>query len=157
MKKSFSLFKGVAFNKSGFLPFLMTFLFFAAMQVDMKAQNSSTLPSQSQSQNEPAVRTMYKLPAGPFVSVELAKERLYDAMKALRAQMAQAGQGTASYDAAYLRMTYFGHIKSYLESGKGVAQSIVDGLALISNDLHFGVSPEQAVAEKNAAINLLKA
>jgi hypothetical protein len=38
MKKSFSFFKGAALSKLGFLPFLMTFLFLAGMQVDMKAQ-----------------------------------------------------------------------------------------------------------------------
>ena len=83
MKKSFSVFKGVAFTKPGFLPFLMTFLLFAALQVDMKAQSSSTTIGGG-SQNPPAARVLYTLPAGPFTTVETAKARLLNSMKSLK-------------------------------------------------------------------------
>jgi hypothetical protein len=155
MKKSFSLFKGAAFNKLGFLPFLMTFLFFAAMQVDMKAQSSSTTIGGSQ-QNPPAAKTMYQLPAGPFTTVEIAKIRLQNSMKALKDVMAIHAEGTAPYNSALRTYTYHSGIYANLEAGKGVAESIVGGLEYINNSLQGGVTPEEAVAEKNAAINMLR-
>ena len=153
MKKSFSLFKGAAFNKLGFLPFLMTFLFFAAMQVDMKAQASSTLPSSSSTH---AARVMFTPPSGPFVTVPVAQDRLITAMKLLKDQLANLTEGTAPFKAAHVRVTYYSYINANLEAGKGVSESIVAGLAMVYSDLKFGMTPDEAVAEKNAAINLLK-
>ena len=153
MKKSFSLFKGAAFSKPGFLPFLMTFLLFAAMQVDMKAQSStiSGVPASA-----PPSRTMYNVPAGPFTSVPTAMQRLTDAIKSLKANMATQTEGTAPYNANLRTYTYYSAILANLEAGKGVADSIVAGLEAINNSIQNGVTPEEAVAEKNAAINLLR-
>jgi hypothetical protein len=153
MKKSFSLFKGAALSKPGFLPFLMTFLLFAAMQVDMKAQSSTTsgVPTST-----PPARSMYNVPAGPFTTVPTAEARLLDAMKSLKATLAQQTEGTAPYNATLRTFNYYNSIYANLQAGKSVADSIVAGLEAINNSLQGGVTPEEAVAEKNAAINLLR-
>lgn len=153
MKKSFSLFKEAAFSKLGFLPILMTFLVFAAMQTDLKAQ-SSTLPSQGQIY--PPARAMYVLPTGPFVAPAVAMDRLQGAMKLLKEQMVQLNEGSALYNAALLRHTFYGHIHTSIEDGKGVPESIVVGVGLINSDVSNPLTPEESMAEKNAAINLLR-
>jgi hypothetical protein len=156
MKKSFSFFKGAAFNKLGFLPFLMTFLFLAGMQVDMKAQVQHTnAVNPAQAGLNPA-REMYLLPTGAFVNSATAQTRLLNAMKLLKDQLAQYAEGTAPYDAAFLRYTYYQYIMANLEAGKGVPESIVGGINMLTTDLKFHVTPQQAVVEKNAAIALLR-
>jgi hypothetical protein len=155
MKKSFSFFKGAAFSKLGFLPFLMTFLFLAGMQVDMKAQQQQTnaIPT---NQNMNPVREMSILPKGPFVTVPVAQDRLLTAMKALKDQLAQNAEGTAPYDAAFLRFTYYSYISINLEAGKAVDVSILEATGMLTSNLALPVTPQQAVTERNAAINLLK-
>ena len=156
MKKSFSFFKGAAFNKLGFLPFLMTFLFFAGMQVDMKAQVQHTnAVNPSQAGLNPA-REMYLLPAGAFVNSVTAQDRLLNAMKALKDQLAQYAEGTAPYEAAFLRYSYYKLILVNLEGGKGVSESIVGGLQMLNSSVGIHVTPQQSVVEKNAAIALLR-
>ena len=153
MKKSNLLFERLPFSKRGFLPFLLTFLFFAAMQVDMKAQTSSL---SGNGVIQPPARAMYQLPAGPFVAVAVAKDRLLTAMTNLKHQLEQYAPGTAPYDAAYLRYSYYTFIYGYLEQGKSVSESITHGIGNINSNLALNVSPEQSIAEKNAAILLLK-
>ena len=153
MKKSFSLFKGAALNKLGFLPFLMTFLFLTGMQMNSEAQTSSTLPSSSSSH---ASRTMYDVPSGPFVTSSVAKDRLYDAIKLLKETMAQYAENSGPYQSAFRRYRYYTHIIEHLDAGKTVAEAIAAGLAGINNSLQNGVTPDEAILEKNAAINLLR-
>jgi len=154
MKKSFSLFKGGAYIKPGFLSFLMTFLFFAAMQIDMRAQSSSfTATSGSQQQPE---RVMYQLPTGPFTTPEIAKERLLNSMKTMKDVLAVNAEGTGPYIAAFRTFTYHNGIYENLLGGKTVQESIVEGLQYINNVVSGGTTPEQAVAEKNAAVTLLR-
>jgi hypothetical protein len=153
MKKSKLIFKRLPFSKLGILPFLLTFLFFAALQIDMKAQ-TTTLPSPGQIQ--PPARSLYQLPSGPFVAPAIAKDRLWTAITNLKAQLEQYAEGTAPYEAAYLRYTYYSHILTLINNGKGVAESIVEAAGIISSDLSIGATPEQVVVEKNAAINLLR-
>lgn len=153
MKKSKLLFERLPFSKMGFLPIVLTFLFIAALQVDMKAQ-TTTLPSQGQI--EPPARTVYKTPSGPFVTVPVALERLMSALHNLKQSLSQYAEGTAPYEAAYLRYSYYSHIVTLLNSGKGVPESIVEAAGIISTDLALGVTLEQVVVEKNAAINLLR-
>ncbi len=153
MKKSNLLFERLPFSKMGFLPFLLTFLFFASMQVDMKAQ-SSTLPSGNQI--HPPARVIFKLPTGAFVSIETAKDRLLVAMTALKGQLAQYAEGTAPYDAAYLRYIYYTYILTNLNDGKSVPESIQHGAGMLSSDLSLGATPEQVVVERTAAIALLR-
>jgi len=154
MKKSFSIFKGAAFSKLGYLPFLLTFLFFAAMQVDMKAQQTTahlTVPP-----NNSSPKTLFTVPTGAFVSVSVAQDRLLNAMKSLKASLAQYAEGTAPYDAAFLRLSYYQNITIVLNSGKSVAESITDGLSMLYTDLRFSMTNDQALTEKNAAIALLR-
>lgn len=153
MKKSFSFFKGAAFNKLGFLPFLMTFLFFAGMQVDMKAQ--SNVPTNT-SQSSQSVKSLYTVPTGSFVNSQVAQDRLLSAMKTLKDQLAQLVEGSAPYKATFLRYKNYSYIQSSLEAGKGVADSIQEAVGNISSDISLQVTPQQALDEKNAAINLLK-
>lgn len=153
MKKSFSLFKGVALSKPGFLPFLMTFMLFAAMQVDMKAQSTLTAGSPT---SLPAARSLYLEPAGPWTTVPTAKTRLFDAIKGLKNNLAQQTEGTAPYNATLRTYTYYSSILANLEAGKGISESIVGGLEAINNSLQPGITPEQAAAEKNAAVSLLR-
>ena len=155
MKKSFSLFKGVSFTKPGLLPFLMTFLLFAALQVDMKAQTSNTTQG-GPPQTPPPARVMYQLPTGAFTTVEIAKERLLNSMKTLKDVLALHAEGTAPYNSALRTYTYHSGIYANLEAGKTVPEAIVGGLEYINNSLQGGVTPEEAVAEKNAAITLLR-
>jgi hypothetical protein len=99
---------------------------------------------------------MYNVPAGPFCTVQTAEARLLDALKSLKANLAQQTEGTAPYNATLRTYNYYNSILANLQAGKGVADSIVAGLEAINNTLQGGVTPEQAVAEKNAAINLLR-
>jgi hypothetical protein len=134
----------------------MTFLFIAGMQVDMKAQVQHTnAVNPSQAGLNPA-REMYLLPTGSFVNSATAQDRLLNAMKGLKDQLAQYAEGTAPYDAAYLRYTYYRYIMVNLEGGKGVSESIVAGIQMLTSDLAINVTPQQAVVEKNAAIALLR-
>ena len=153
MKKSFSFFKRAAFNKLGFLSFLMTFLFIAGMQVDMKAQTHYTNPAQNATTPP---RDLYTLPSGSFVNSQVAQDRLLNAMKLLKDQLAQYAEGSAPYDAAFLRFKYYGYIKTNLEDGKGVAEPIQAAVNMITADVSIHVTPQQALVEKNAAISLLR-
>ncbi len=155
MKKSFSFFKGAAFSKLGFLPFLMTFLFLAGMQVDVKAQAHLTYATQT-NQNLDPEREIRVLPKGPFVTVPVAQDRLLNAMKTLKDALAQNVEGTAPYEAAFLRFTYYSYIKTNLEAGKAVDASILEASGMLTSNIALPVTPQQAVTERNAAINLLK-
>lgn len=153
MKKSSLLFERLPFTKMGFLPILLTFLFFAAMQIDLKAQ-STTLPGATQ--NAPAARTITMVPTGQFVTVNVAIERLKLQVNNLKNQLSQLAEGSNAYNNALRRYQYFSHIIENLEAGKGVAESIQLGLGAIYNSLNGGASPDQAATEKNAAILLLR-
>lgn len=153
MKKSFSIFKGAAFSKLGLLPFFMAFLFVAGMQVDMKAQASGTLPGSGMT---PANRVLYDLPAGPFVTVPVAEQRLMGAMLGFKHTMEQHAEGTAPYNAALRTLTYYNGITESLKAGSTVAESIVAGLGAINNAVSGALTAEELLAEKNGAINLLK-
>lgn len=153
MKNRFKFSPSVALSPASFLSCLLTVLFFSMMQPDANAQ-SSTLPSQSQ--QTPPARAMYYVPNGPFVSVEVAKERLIDAMKLLKTTMSQHTEGTGPYNAALRTLKYYSYILENLEAGKGVADSIVEGIGAIHNSINDGVTPEEIMIEKNAAISLLR-
>lgn len=152
MKKSNLLFERLPFSKGGILPFLLTFLFFAVMQLDMNGQ--TTFPSGNPIQAPGKV--MYHAPSGNFVSVPVAMDRLLTAMTALKGQLEQYAEGTAPYDAAFLRYTYYSYVRMNLEAGRTVSEAIIHGLGNLNSDLSLGVTPEQALAEKNAAIALLR-
>lgn len=155
MKKSKLIFKRLPFSKMGFLPFLLTFLFFAALQVDMKAQ-STTLPTPGQIM--PPARTLQQLPAGPFVTVPVALDRLLAALNNLKQQLEQYAPGSAPYDAAFRRYTYYNAIYVNLNHGAGVAEAIVKALSSLqaATASPFLATPEEAIVEKNAAIALLR-
>lgn len=154
MKKSFLLFRGTALLRMGFLPLLLTFLLVGISQADMKAQNTTVATGLPQ--HGPAARTMYNVPNGPFVTPQVAIERLKAAMVQLKNHMALHAEGTGPYEASYRRYRYYVAILENLEAGKGVADSIVAGLEAINNNLVTGVLPEEAVIEKNAGITLLR-
>lgn len=148
--------KGKTGMTRGFLPFLLAFVFVAAMQLDMNAQSNVTYQTTGASNSPASYKNLYDLPAGPFVSVEIAKERLMDAMKTLKVTMSQYAEGTGPYETAYTRYKYYSMIHGYLEAGKAVPNSISEGLEAINNGLTTALTPEQASAERNAAINLLR-
>lgn len=153
MKKSITLLKG-SFLKRGVLSLLLGFLFVAAAQTDVNAQNSAF--SAEQNAQQPPARELGLLPKGNFVSVEVAKTRLYDAMKLLRNQLATLQSGTGVYNDTFRRYSYYSGIHTNLNAGKSVPQSIVDGLMSIRNVMPVLATPEQALAEKNVAVNLLR-
>lgn len=156
MKKSFAMLKGLSLEK-GILSLLLTILFAAASHLDLNAQQttkgSSTLPP-----NAPASRVIYTLPTGSFVSVEEAKIRLVDALKVQKDIMAQSVPGSASFISAERRYTYFSAVLTQLEAGKGVAESIADAIPFITMSATAGsaATPDEALVERNAAINLLR-
>lgn len=157
MKKSNLLFGRLPFHKLGFLSFLLTFLFFAGMTTDLSAQqktNGSTNASVSGAQT--SQKMLFAVPTGNFVNVSTAQERLLNALTALKGQLAQYAEGTAPYDAAFLRYTYYNEILANLNNGRGVAESISIALGRIVTKLDQPATPEQALAEKNAAISLLR-
>lgn len=142
--------------KWGVLPFLMTFLFVAGMHLDMSAQqrlDGTNMPGNASS----SPKSLYTAPTGTFVTPAVAQERLLDAMKNIKAQIAQYPEGSAPYVAGVRRLTYFTSINENLAAGKGVADSIVAGLSAISfNSDNTGATPDVLLAEKNAAIALLR-
>jgi hypothetical protein len=157
MKKSFLLLRRLTLSKLSVLPILMTFLFVAGMQVDMNAQqrtDGSNLPANAGN----STKTLYALPSGLFASPLVAQQRLDTAMKNLKTQLEQYPEGSAPYNAAYLRLRYYQAINENLVAGKGVAESIVAGLSAISvsADAASTVSSDTILAEKNAAIALLR-
>jgi|SRR5687767_5636556 len=155
MKKSNLLFEGLPLSKKGFLPFLLTFLFFAALQLDMKGQTtyiSGNPPAQ------PPAKVMFQVPSGNFVSVAVAQDRLRAAITGLKGQLAQYAEGTAPYQAAYLRYVYYSQILENLNHGATVPEAITRALSkiLAGTEGPALATPEQAIAEKNAAIQLLR-
>jgi len=154
MKKSIAILKGLSLEK-GVLSVLLTLLFLAVSQVNMSAQSTTTVGSGSMPANAPAVRVIYSLPAGPFVTTQVAMERLLEAMKAQKAIMGQNSPNSPAYISAERRYRYFGAILENLEAGKGVAQAIVDAVGAINAQVSGAASPEEVLVERNAAINLL--
>lgn len=155
MKKSIAILKGLSLEK-GVLSMLLTLLFLALSQGAVSAQNN-TVGTGSMPGNAPAIRQVYNVPAGPFVSVEVAKTRLMDAVLTQRQIMAQNSPGSAAYIAAERRARYFMAIHENLVAGKGVAESIADAVPTITMSATPGsaATPEEALVERNAAINLL--
>ena len=157
MKKSFLLFRRSTLYKLGILPILMTFLFVAAMQVDMNAQQRTDGSNMQQyGGNNPG--TLYFLPTGNFVTSPVAQERLKAKLVELKDQLAQYPEGSAPYRAALLRFKYYNGINESLIAGKTVAESIVAGLSAVSTttDPASVVSADTLLAEKNTAIALLR-
>jgi hypothetical protein len=157
MKKSFLLLRRFTMSKLGVLPILMTFLFVAGMQVDMNAQQRTDGTNMPGSAGN-STKSLYNLPGGLFVSPNVAQDRLATAMKNLKDQMAVYPEGSAPYNAAHLRLRYYQSINENLIAGKGVAESIIAGLSAISLSLDAAsaVSSDTILAEKNAAIALLR-
>lgn len=153
MKKSNLLFGRLPVYKMGFLSFLLTFLFFAGMQSDMKAQIQPQNPTTGNS-----VRSLQQIPTGSFVSAPIAKDRLGSAILGLKNQLSQFAEGSAPYQAAYRRLVYYNEILKNINAGKGVAESITVSLNVIlaNTSLPVLATPEEAVVEKNAAISLLR-
>jgi len=156
MKKSSLLFERLPFSKMGYLPFLLTFLFFASLQLDMKAQTHLHIAGTT---NPPVhAKTINQVPAGNFVSPAVAIQRLQTEMASLKSQLAQLTEGTQQYKVTMRRYVYFSTIKLEIENGKGVAESINHSLVAIRTTLHdYYATLEDAIVEKTAAINLLKA
>jgi len=135
----------------------MTFLFVAGMHIDMNAQqrtDGSNMPANAGN----STKSLYNQPTGLFVSPAVAQQRLDTAMKNLKDQLAVYPEGSAPYNAALLRFRYYQAINENLVAGKGVAESIVAGLSAISLsvDSASSVSSDTLLAEKNAAIALLR-
>lgn len=158
MKKSFLLFRETTIYKLGVLPILMTFLFVAGMQVDMNAQAPRTDGSVMPAGANSSPRSLYNLPSGNFVTAAVAQERLALAMKTLKDQLTQYPEGSAQYNAALLRYKYYNSINENLVAGKGVAQSIIDGIPAVSmtSSATSAVSQDTLFAEKNTVIALLR-
>lgn len=155
MKKAFSNFKGAAAKSIGLLPFVLAFVFVTAMTTDMNAQSTVTYQTQTPG-GQPSWKNLYEEPTGLFVSTEVAKTRLVDAMKVLKVTLSQYAEGTGPYETALKRLKYYNMIHENLEAGKTVQASISDALAMMNNGVTTALSPEDASAEKNAAINLLR-
>lgn len=156
MKKAFSIFKGVASKGAGLLPFVLAFVFVAAMTTDMNAQSSVTHQTTGNPGSPASWKSLYDEPTGLFVSSETAKERLMDEMKELKETMSQYAEGTGPYETAARRYFYYALIHENLEAGKTVQTSISDALASMNNAVTTAMDPEDAKAEKNAAITLLR-
>lgn len=156
MKKAFSIFKGVASKGAGLLPFVLAFVFVAAMTTDTNAQSSVTYQTTGNPGSSSSWKNLYDEPTGLFVSVETAKTRLIDEMKELKVTMSQYAEGTGPYETAARRLSYYGLILENLEAGKTVSASISEALASMNNGVTTALDPEDAQAEKNAAINLLR-
>ena len=77
-------------------------------------------------------------------------------MKTLKDQLAQSVEGYSSLSSYVPQITNYSYIQTNLEAGKGVADSIQELSGMIILDVSLQVTPQQALDEKNAAINLLK-
>lgn len=157
MKKSIAILKGLSLEK-GILSVLLTILFMAAAQIDGRAQVSSSTIGSGTPANAPANRVIYQMPTGAFVPVEAALIRVFDAMKAQKQILAQSAPGSASYISAERRLRYLTAVYENLSAGKGVAQSIADAVPAITMSATAGsaATPEEALVERNYAINLLR-
>jgi hypothetical protein len=156
MKKAFSIFKGVAAKSIGLLPFVLAFVFVTAMTTDTNAQSTITYQAQSNPGSPANWKNLYDEPTGLFVSSEIAKERLLDAMKTLKLTLEQYAEGTGPYVTALQKLNYYSLIYANLEDGKTVQASIADALSTMNNAITTALDPEDALAEKNGAINLLR-
>ena len=154
MKKSSLLFERLPFSKRGFLPFLLTFLFFAALQLDMNGQSH---PFVGPPGSEPVQgKTLGNIPTGQFVSTAIAIERLQAELNLLKSQLEQLTEGTLQYRQTIRRYYYYTQIITELDY-KSVAEAITTGLVVIrSTASDYVASPEEAAAEKTRAINLLR-
>lgn len=152
MKKSFAMLKRQA-SERGLLFILLTLVFLAVAQT-AGAQQQKTVWT-GMPANAPASRVVVTVPTGPFVSSELAKSRLEVALKDLKQIMAQNEETSPAYIAAYRRYLYYTELYRQIEAGKAVPNAIADSALLLTSDLH-GFSAEEALVERNAAINLLR-
>lgn len=152
MKKSITLLKE-SFLKRGILSLLLGLLF-VAFATDMNAQNSAF--SAEQNGPQPPMRELSSEPKGNFVTVDLAKTRLEDAVKAIKGQLATTQEGTILYNELFRRYHYYKGIHANLLDGKSVPTSIKDGLMSIRSVTPALATPEQALVERTAAINLLR-
>ena len=157
MKKSSAILKGLSLEK-GILSVLLTILFMAAAQIDGRAQVSSSTIGSGTPANAPASRVIYQMPTGSFVTIEVAKDRVLDAIKGQKQIMGENSEGSAAYIAADRRYRYLSAVLENLNGGKGVAQSIADAVPAItmSATASSAATPEEAMVERNYAINLLR-
>ena len=158
MKKSNFLLERLPFYKMGFLSFLLTFLFVAAMHSNTEAQVSpyiNGIPSVPQGSSN--LKALYIVPTGNFASVDEAQVRLTNAITALKEQLIQNPPGSAAYEAANRRAIYYATILTNIRSGMGVAESIAQSLGrlMVADAPPPLPTAEQALVEKNAAISLL--
>ena len=156
MKKSSLLFERLPFSKMGILPFLLTFLFFASMQLDVNAQSHAFNPAAGSIPT--TAKNLNEVPTGNYVSVPVAIDRLQTAMNTIREAMSHQQEGSAPYIANHRRVVYYFAIKAELENGKGVPESIAGALVVIRTTVSdYAATVEEAAVEKSAAIQLLKA
>jgi hypothetical protein len=156
MKKAFSIFKAVGAKSIGLLPFVLAFVFVTAMTTDTNAQSTVTYQTQGNPGSPASWKSLYDEPSGLFVSSDVAKERLLDAMKTLKVTLEQYAEGTGPYETALQKLNYYNLIYANLEAGKTVQTSISEALATMNNTVATALDPEDALAEKNGAINLLR-
>lgn len=157
MKKSIAILKGLSVEK-GILSVLLTILFLAAAQVDLSAQQN-TVGNGSTPPNAPASRAILAPPTGNFVSVPVAIDRLIAAMTTQKEIMEQNNPGAPAYISAARRVKFYTAVLESLYGGKGVAESIQSGVpAITMSDVPgTAATPEEALIERNAAVNLLRA
>lgn len=157
MKKSIAILRGLSLEK-GILSVLLTILFMAAAQIDGRAQVSSSTIGSGTPANAPANRVIYQMPSGSFVTAEVAQVRLLDAIKVQKQVMAENSPGSGAYISAERRYRYLTAVYENVLGGKGVAQSIADAVPAITMSATAGsaATPEEAMVERNYAINLLR-
>lgn len=111
---------------------------------------------QTQAQSSSLSGGLYEAPAGPFVSVPEAEQRLMAEMTDIKAVMANQTPGTFAYRENFRKLGYFSSITDHLKSGSGVGESIVEGLDVFSTSLYGqGVTKTKMQELKNLATQIL--
>lgn len=98
---------------------------------------------------------LYSTPAGQFVSVPEAEDRLIIEMKEIRLHMEGLIPGSQQYKAKEKKLAYFKSITNFLKTGSGVADSIVSGLGVFATDVYSNISRAEQLQLKEEAIDLL--
>jgi hypothetical protein len=111
---------------------------------------------QTQAQSSSIGGGLYEAPAGPFVSVPEAEQRMKAEMTDIKGAMANQTPGTLAYKENFSKLGYFKSIYDHLKSGSGVGDSIAEGLEVFSTAVYGqGVTKTKMQELKDLAIAIL--
>jgi hypothetical protein len=127
---------------------------------------SATIPGINSNINAQALMyaqngDLYETPKGPFVSPEIAVDRLQEELTGLKHQMGLHPHSSIEYKIANWKYVYFEYIIKILtlddaQTSEDIGEAMVRALTIYASDMYGDIPKEQKHENKTAAITLLK-